>query len=252
LRGYSRYGKAGELSQLAAEVVGDALPAGQVLVEVGELIEGDARGERMDTELKPHTGDRIAVGQMLGGDLCAASLVVVAVQEQAVEQLVVIRQREAALTSGEGFWPVHREGGDVTERADLPVRHDRAVSVGGILEKEQTVFVRQLAQLVDRRGKAPEVGRHDRCRLVGDAFLDVCHRDVARLVAVGEYGDRTQVQQRCRSGEERVGGDDHLVAGLDVSGRVGRVDRRGPGAGEYRMAHAEVVLERVLQLGDNA
>ncbi len=126
------------------------------------------------------------------------------------------------------------------------------MSVGGILKKEQAVFVRQLAQLVDHRGKAPEVGCHDRCRLVGDALLDIRHRDVARLVAVGEYGNRAQVQQWRRSGEERVGGDDHLVAGLDVSGRVGRVNRRGPGAGEYRMAHAEVVLERVLQLGDDA
>ena len=60
-------------------------------------------------------------------DLRRHRLLVVACRSGAVEQLVVIR-RESRPHQRRGFGPFIEKAA-MTERADLPVRHDRAVSV---------------------------------------------------------------------------------------------------------------------------
>nr|WP_245681109.1 hypothetical protein [Glycomyces harbinensis] len=74
------------------------MAAGEVGVEVAELVEADRRGEGVDAVLEAHAGDRVPVERIGFGDLVAAALVVLAVEERAVVDLRIISEEKPTLT----------------------------------------------------------------------------------------------------------------------------------------------------------
>ena len=82
------------------------------------------------------------------------------------------------------------------------LRHAKAVPAG---------------QLHDRRhvaGDPSEMDRHDGFRLRRDDGFDAVGRHAQRVVvAVDEYRVRSEIAHHLGGGRERIGRDDHLVAG---------------------------------------
>lgn len=83
----------------------------------------------MDAQFQAHVGDSEARERVGGGDLAAAALVVLAVQQNAVVQLGVVGGDEAAFAGREWFGAVEAECGRGAEGAGALVVPGGAVGV---------------------------------------------------------------------------------------------------------------------------
>ena len=125
------------------------------------------------------------------------------------------------------------------ERRRDPGRRDAACAEGlrGILDDCRP----ELRDLLERRGPAEQVHRHDRARPRRHAALDVGRVEVERLrVDVGEDRRRADARDGLGRGVEREGGADDLVPGPDLERPEHEHDRVGPVRDTDRPGHAEV------------
>ncbi len=209
-------------------------------------------GQRVDPELEAGSGDRVLPEPVLGRDLGLGPLVVVAERQEPVVRFVVVREDEPALAAGQRLRAVERERPGHPEGADLLAAVRRTVGVGTVFQQQKVVRLGDGPD-GDHRGRpAPQVGDHDSAGAWSDRVLDRGGVEVAVRSGLDQDRHRPQMEQRRGCGVEGPGGDDHLVPGLDRGGVVGSVQGRGAGAEGDRVPNAEVVLEGVLQVGDDA
>ena len=118
-----------------------------------------------------------------------------------------------------------------------------AERAGGVLDQ------RQVGQLLEARGPAEQVHRHDRLRPRRD--LDLRGVDVVRRrVDVDEDGRGAGERNDVRGRGKRVGGDDHLVARPDPEREHGEVERGGARRDRDGVLDLAGGGEAGLELGD--
>ena len=101
--------------------------------------------------------------------------------------------------------------------------------LAGILDDGELVLPGDGVDRIHVARHAEDVHRHDRARALGDAALDGRRVDrERRRVGVGEHRQRLAAEDRVVAGDEGVGRDDHLVAGVDVQDV--QADHEGGGA----------------------
>ena len=147
-----------------------------------------------------------------------------------------------ALAGGHVLRRLEGEGAGVPRRAGVLAAPGRAVRLGGVLEDDEVVLARQLAQAVEVGHAPADVHRDERPRPAGEGGFRRRHVHRARAgLDVHDHRDGIGRQHGPDRGHERPGGDDHLVALADVEGGEGYLERgrpvrqgRRPGACEGR------------------
>ena len=143
------------------------------------------------------------------------------------------------------------EGAEVARASDglaVPARADR---VRGVLDDRDPVAHAEPGELVDVDGPAAEVHRDERARARSREVVGVREVDEPRpRVAVDEDRRRAAMLDDVCAGGERVGRDEHLVAGSDVEEHEGE---RHPGGARVQAAHErrlDVVRQQLLEPRD--
>ena len=161
----------------------------------------------------------------------ARALAVRAQQAHAIGEVGVARDDGSAVApAAEVLRRVEREAADVAERADALAAVEGAVRLRRVLDHAEARGAGDLEDRVQIDGRAHQVDRDHRARARADRGRDGLGRQQVRLgVDVDETRRRAGEADRLGRGDERVGRDDHLVAGADVEDP--QREREGLGAG---------------------
>ena len=197
-------------------------------------------------EEEPQRGRLQLVQPRVRADVLEVALVAGAVEAQhphALGELVVETRDQPAVA----------DAAEVLRRVEAERRRDAggrdaagAEGLRGVLDERQA----ERGQLLERRGPAEQMHRHDRARPRRQAALDVRRVEIERRwVDVGEDRRRADARDRLGRGVEREGRADDLVARADPERAQHQHDRIRAVRDADRPRHAEVrgglALERV-------
>lgn len=142
---------------------------------------------------------------------------------------VVVGEDESAFAGGQRLGRLAGERPDVADRPHLLAAPLAAVGVGGVLDQEEVVLVGDLADLVEIDRIPAEVDADDTDGFLRDLRSNRVGVDVGGLrFHVDEFGDRTRARDGAGGRDERVGGNEHFVAGLDAARSQGEFERDRP------------------------
>ena len=210
-------------------------------IEVRQLDVKDRRLQRVDPEvaadvavvvLRPHPVDA-------------------EVDELLVHRLVLARHGAGIAERAEVLRREERKRGHRPEHAGAAAVVLRADRLRRILDHGQIVFRSDAVDLVHRRALAIEMHGHDRLRGRRDARLDLRRVEVViSEVDVGKDRRRAEAVDDAGRGEERVRGDDDLIAGTDAEDHEGDEQCVGAGRNADGVSAVAVGGEVALELID--
>jgi len=185
-------------------------------------------------ELEPQDGGLQLVGAHVVADqsvFVLAHVAVMAKQLHTLEGSLVFGGDEAGFTEGpEVLGEVEAESGGVGEAAGFAAFVGRAVGLGSVFDDLESVLAGDAEDGVHVGGLAVDVHRYDGRGLAGDSGFDPVRVDTVGLgVDVHHDGNAAGVNDGLDGGEEGVGWDDDLEAGLEGKSLEG--ERDGVGAG---------------------
>ena len=216
---------AGNLAEVGAQVVGVRAADFGFLHQLVELL---------------HEQDRLGLGHavVVAAGETAVALVRPDGAAAVVEGVALVNQflahaRDRAAFAGRnvlGF--LEAEAAQVADRAALAALVFGQPRLAGVLDHRQLVLAGDGVDRVHVARHAEDVHRHDGARALGDAALDRgrVHGERGR-VGVGEYRQGLAREDGVVAGDEGVGRDDHLVAGVHVHDVQADDQRRGAAGG---------------------
>ena len=220
---------------------GDALARGEQLLEPGELRDPD-RAEKVGQPVV-ETGRRDV-------EVAARHDAVVAELAERIGELRLVGRDGPALARGDDLARVERQAAHQAERSARRIPVAGAERAGGVLDEDDILGNGRLQLLPLDRAPEEVDGEHGlrpRRHRVGDAG-DV---DVERVgIDIDEDGAGSAELDDVRRRRERVGGNDHLVAGADAERQHRQVQRRRAGRDDDRVRGAAGLREPLLELGD--
>ena len=166
-----------------------------------------------------------------------------------VDQLLAHAGDGAAFAGRNVLGFLEAEAAQVAERAALAALVLRQPRLAGILDHGELVLAGDGVDRVHVARHAEDVHRHDGARPLGDPALDRgrVHGQRGR-VGVGEHRQGLAAEDRVVAGDERVGRDDHLVAGVHVHDVQADHQRRGAAGGGQAALGAEQLRVALLEL----
>ena len=163
---------------------------------------------------------------------------------------VIVGQKRAALTGGDGLVILEREAATVAEGADELALIRRAAGLGTVLDDAQIMLLRDGHDGIHIARDAAHMDTDDALGCRGDLLFNVGRIDRQRFVDLGDDGDCFGADNGRAGGEEGIAGHDALVAGADAAGRQRRQQRTRAGAGRQTVLRAHLGLEMLLKLAD--
>jgi hypothetical protein len=125
------------------------------------------------------------------------------------------------------------------------------MGVRAVFNQDQIVTTSDVCEPVQSSRIAPEVHDADGSRPRSDPSLDIVRIGCERQwIDLAEYGDATQRQHWSDGREERVGGNDHFVAGADAGREIRAVERSRSAVHEQSMRRGDGSREAALELLD--
>src|SRR6266566_4320256 len=147
---------------------------------------------------------------------------------RALEQERVIGGHSAPLARRDRLIDLHAVNPDVAYGADRPALIACTLALSAVFNYANTVLARDRKNAVQVSGTAQQVRHQNGFVLASDLALDVGWVDVERLVDFGEHRKRSGQYDGVIAGVPGPGGQNHLVAGTDLQGSHGALQRSRP------------------------